>query len=261
MSNTDNDSLLKKWNKELPIKKWLFMSDDYIVFINKQNNEIDWKIEDKVTDGLTEEENKRFNEMLALEEEIAIKNVNINKEKINNTFYELLGSGLVRIFEHEYDTAEKALRKAENYIIDRNYEITRLWRLQATLVTAAIFASLGFILIALHKNDDIVKTAGYSLCGALGVLLSTFMNLDKMNSTVETGRGNIYFESSVRVCIGVLMSFIGILAIKFDIVLSFLNKIKTGNIEILYAILIAPSQHFIPNLFAKFDNSGEKNDK
>ncbi|MDR0606029.1 MAG: hypothetical protein LBG80_17205 [Bacteroidales bacterium] len=257
MDNTDKDALLKRW-QDLPIKKHLFITENYIVFMNT-DNEIDWKIDYKEEVSYNEIE---FNRLVNMSEQIATQNINISNEKINKRFHQILGSGIAKLCEYDYTNAEKSFEQAQSYIVEKNYEITRIWKLQSTSLSALIIGSIAFILNNRYSgDDDNIKLFIYSLFGSLGVFLSTFINLKNICYNIETGRCNIYFESFVRVIAGIIISFIGLLAIKHNLILSPINEINAKNIEILFAILLAPSQNLIPSLFYKFDKLEKKNDQ
>jgi hypothetical protein len=253
----DRDSLLKKWH-DLPVKKPLFISENYIVFINNEN-EIDWKMdykEEPVYDKM------EFNRLVNTSEEISIQNINILNEKINKRFYQILGSGIAKLCEFDFVNAENSFRKAQAYIIEKNYEITRMWKLISTTIFSLFVGAGAFFLNCKYSgHNETIQLLIYSLFGSFGVLLSIFINLKNICYNIETGFKYIFLESIIRVIFGIVISFIGLLAIKYNLILSPLNQIATKNIEILFAIMIAPSQNLIPSLFYKIDNMEMKNDK
>jgi hypothetical protein len=255
----DKDELLKKW-KDLPIKRHYFVTKDYIVFLN-ENNEMDWKIDYENTEN-TNYNQSEFNRLINISEEITTQNVNITDEKINKRFFQILGSGLAKLCEFDYLNAEKSFEQAKIYITEMNYETTRMWKLQATVICSMVIALVGFLFLSNYSgNNFILKMFIFSLFGSIGVLLSTFINLKNIRFNIETGMKNIYFESFSRIIIGIVISFIGLLAIKCNLILSTLNDIKIENIEVLYSVLLAPSQTLIPSLFHRFEKMEEKNDK
>jgi hypothetical protein len=253
----DRDSLLKKWHN-LPIKKHLFISENYIVFINNEN-EIDWKMDYKEEPVYDKTE---FNRLINISEEISIQNINITNEKINKRFYQILGSGIAKLCEFDFINAENSFKQAQVYIIEKNYETTRMWRLLSTTIFSLIVGVGAFILNSKYSgNNETIQLLVYALFGSLGVLLSIFINLKNICYNIETGFKYICLESIIRVIVGIVISFIGLMAIKYNLILSPLNQIATKNTEILFAIMIAPSQNLIPSLFYKVDNPEIKNDK
>jgi hypothetical protein len=255
----DNDQLLAKW-KDLPIKKHIRISETYIIFIN-EDDEFDWKVDGELN-TLQGYDNLKFNKLYNRLSEIELLDININEPQIKRRFKELIANALVNIFECDYANAEIGIEKALAFINKKNYEITRIWTLLSTTITSLILFSIGLLFLLNYNGNEIIKTLIYSMCGSIGVLIITFINLNKTDILIESGCLNICIESSIRVFVGVFISFIGLLLIKFKLILPQISESKINDWELVVAVLLAPCEKLVPKVFGKFEQTilEEKND-
>ena len=138
----------------LPINYLIVASDDYIVFLDYEND-IDWKTSDEfdAKELTPEEKNKYFavkNEIDSAET-IAINHID---DKVVIAFKRQLGEALVRVFEGEYENASNMVKLAQDYILKRNIEQSRYMFLMSCGSTTLI-AILVSVLFWLFRDSII----------------------------------------------------------------------------------------------------------
>lgn len=246
----DKDPLLKKWKEEegLPIKEIIRLSENYAIWINF-NNELDWKFSDLPKENYDE---KQLNEILNNLAYTNTYSTYINNEKIKKTFFILLGEAYVPLFCNDYENARKGCKRAEEYILKKNNDITRTWSLFTIICSMPVFILLSALLICLSENQ-IIKLFGYSLFGVIGVFIASFYNLNKSYLTVENGKTKIILETLIRILLGCCVSFVTLILIQLGFLLPQIKSNDSSLLYIAFSILISTSEKIFPSVLEKVE--------
>src|SRR5690554_136892 len=131
MISEDKREYEKTW-PGLPIKYLVLATEDYIVFIDNEND-LDWKTSDNFDNKKFENDNEsKYNKIaneIANIESIPCDNL---EEKIVLNFKRQIGEALIRNFERDFDNAGKMLELAKQYIIARSSEKSRFLYLKSS---------------------------------------------------------------------------------------------------------------------------------
>ncbi len=244
----------------LPIKYLIVASDDYIVFLDNEND-IDWKTSDEfdARELTVEDKNKFFavkNEIDSAET-IAVNHID---DKVVIAFKRQLGEALVRLFEGEYENASNMVKRAQDYILRRNIEQSRYMFLMSCGFTTLI-AILVFIIFWLFQESIILiigNSVFYivlaSLCGSIGALLSVILRTGKTTLDYNASKKLHIIEGASRIVAGMISGLIVAVSIKTGIILPIFAKIESTNIAMLLGGLVAgASERFAPSIISKLD--------
>lgn len=256
-------------NSELDVEDWKKLKildlhrtvDDKLIVFTNDKKEFDWIFNH-------DENNQKRNESLEHEcityiTAIKTKDLNIHSWKIQKEFRELLSDALSNIYYCDYDNAKLGISKADEFISSRNREAIRTWSLVSTFLSTI---TILFICINMLINIDvdihpISQLLIYSGFGSIGVFLASFMNLNKKNLQVFVGMIGVIIESIIHVFVGSGLAFFGLLLVKNNIILSFLDKLPFEHHEILISILFSCCESLFPRFIVKFENTtGEEID-
>ncbi|HHT02763.1 MAG TPA: hypothetical protein GX005_00400 [Bacteroidales bacterium] len=254
----------------LPINYLIVASDDYIVFLDHEND-IDWKTSDEfdARELTSEDKNKYFavkNEIDSAET-IAINHID---DKVVIAFKRQLGEALVRVFEGEYENASNMVKLAQDYILKRNIEQSRYMFLMSCGSTTliAILVSVLFWLFRGSIISIIGNTVFYvalaSLCGSIGALLSVILRTGKTTLDYNASKKLHIIEGVSRIIAGIISGLIVAVSIKTGIILPIFTKIESTNIAMLLGGLVAgASERFAPSIISKLDgvNNSKSNKK
>ncbi len=104
----------------------------------------------------------------------------------------------------------------------------------------------------------------YSFAGAIGSFISVTGRIEKINMNASAGIFIHCVDSCVRVVIGVLESFLVILAIQSQLLFGNFRTLSSSNLNYIYvviAILCGESERLVPNIIETLENKISKNQK
>jgi hypothetical protein len=206
----------KNWPEVTTLRHLITSTDDYIVFIDT-DIDIDWitKESGDSEDILSARHNEIMNEAALLE----ATPCDGLPENVRMQFKRLIGEGLVRNFENDYDSASKMLQSARSYIVARGEETSRLWYLSASFIATLPFIGCGSIVWVCR--DGFAKLFGgmalsitmAAVMGATGALLSVIARTGALKFDCSSGSRLHYLEGASRICAGALSGVVVGLAI------------------------------------------------
>lgn len=250
------EELPEKW-KHLSVKRIHRMTDNgYIVFTNSTNGDFDWEYNDDIVENSEKFNFEQHDFILSRMTQIKAKELNVVNDEIITEFRELLSNVIANLYCCDYKNAEISLSEAEAFILKHHAETTRVWNIVTTSIVSLFFIVLGLFLLwfdIIPKDKEIFRVGMYSLFGGIGVIISTFMNLNKRYMFIESGRGRIGIESFIHSIVGVFLAFIGLLLIKNNLIMTILNDLPFSHSEILIAIIFASCEGFFPSFISNFD--------
>lgn len=251
-----------KWG-ELELKYLVIDSQEYIVFIDKEN-QLDWITSDEY-DANGHADLSKHNSIL---HQVAVLECKPNgdlSEKIILDFKRLLGEALSSSFSGEYDTAEKILVDAAQFIKDRGEEQSRQWYLSsAGLCTLAILVAG---VIAWLLRDYLTPLVGKTFfissiamtAGALGALLSIIMRMGEEKLDIHAGKTIHELESIYRIFAGMLSAFLVVLAVSSEAIFPGLSKVNNPNIFLIFIGFVGGmSERLAPSISSKIVGKSEE---
>lgn len=252
------DELPERW-KHLSVKRIHRMTDEgYIVFTNHTNDDFDWEYDDNTVESDENFNREQHDFILSRMTRIKAKELNVANNEIIREFRELLSNVIANLYCCDYKNADVSLSEAESFILKHHAETTRVWNMVTTSIVSFIFVVTGFCLLwfeMIPNEKEIFKVGMYALFGGIGVIITTFMNLNKRYMLIESGRFRIGIESFIHSIVGILLAFLGLLLIKNNLVMTTLNDLPFPHSEILIAIIFASCEGFFPSFISNFDKS------
>lgn len=250
--------------QDIKYRHLVLQTNDFIVFIDCEID-IDWKTTDDYDNRKKEEyDAQRYHEVMNHAAEVeCIANNHLEESKRIN-FKRMIGEAICRNFEFDYENAEKMLNKAENYISERNEEVSRKWYLKSCLCTTFLFCLFGSCFWLFREN--LASIIGWALlmllltsvAGALGALLSVILRMGTSNLDAAAGRCLHYLEGSSKIFCGAISAVLVGLAMNAEIILPIFSKIGKTNAAMIFAGLIAgASERWAPSIISAV--GGEKN--
>ena len=250
------EELPEKW-KYLSVKRIHRMTDEgYIVFTNGTNDEFDWVYDDNSVESSANFNREMHDFILSRMTQVTAKELNVASNKIIIEFRELLSNVIANLYCCDYKNADVSLTVAESFILKHHAETTRVWNIVTTSIVSLIFVVAGFILLwfeIIPKDKEIFRVGMYAMFGGIGVIISTFMNLNKRYMLIESGRFRIGLESFIHSIVGIFLAFIGLLLIKNKLVMTILNDLPFSHSEVLISIIFASCEGFFPSFISNFD--------
>src|SRR5690348_16299873 len=162
----------------LPIKYLVVAADDYIVFIDHEND-IDWQTKDSLEHQDIDKHNAIINKAVFLESIPC----NHFEEKTIINYKRMIGEAYCRCFENDYQNADAMLQYAKQFIQARSAESSRLWYLTASGATTLFFTILG-VLIWIFRKTVIAVVGKFAVvlfmsivAGSQGAFLSVVMRI------------------------------------------------------------------------------------
>lgn len=264
-TNEIND-IEEKW-KGLPIKYLVFSNDNYIVFIDYQND-IDWKANDEFElerDGLPKEDKAKFHNVINNAASIESIPCDDLEDKVIVNFKRQVGEALVRNFHFDFVNATKMLALSREYIVDRNADKSRYLYLKASGVTT-LFFSFWLVVFWLCRNL-LIQEIGMdafilSLClfaGSLGAFLSIVLRVGNTNLDYHASKKLHFMEGGTKVVAGSISAFLIALCIKSGILLPIFTKVESTHLAMFIGAMIGgASERLAPSIIKKIEGSKDK---
>ncbi|WP_345971813.1 hypothetical protein [Sulfurimonas diazotrophicus] len=252
-----------KWG-ELEVKYLVLDSQEYIVFIDNQN-QLDWITSDEY-DAKGHADLSKHNSVL---HRIAVLECRPNdhlSEKVILDFKRLLGEALSSSLSDDYETADKIIIDAAHFIQNRGEELSRQWYLSTAGYSTLIILLIG--IVAWLFRDYLITMVGktFFICslsmvaGALGALLSIIMRMGEAKLDVHAGKTIHELESRYRIIAGMLSAFLITLGISSETIFPALATVHNPNIFIIFISFVAGmSERLAPSISSKLieKNEGE----
>jgi hypothetical protein len=248
------------------VKHLILRSNEYIVFLD-HDLDIDWATKDSHDekigrDGNREKVNAILNSV-ATAESIPTDKLT---DKIRLNYKRQLGEAIARAFDGDFDSGERMIQVAEEFVKNRNIEQSRyLYLISGGILTLSI-ALLASVCWVFRENACRIfgMTGFYVLlatqCGALGAFLSIILRMGKANLDFNASKELHYLEATSRLFAGMISGFLIALTIKAGILLPVLSNLDSLHTAMLLGGLVAgSSERLAPSIIKKID--GSKNNK
>jgi hypothetical protein len=234
-------------------------TDGFVVFLDDKLD-LDWQTSDEYDlkgpkDAV--KHNKVLNRAAALE---STPNEH-HRYSVRLNFKRMVGEGVARSLDHDYDSAETVLKQALAYINDRNIEHARYWQLSTGCVLGLIMTIIGIVVWSLRSAliQSWGETGFYlvlaAFAGALGAALSMIFRMGKTYPTSEAPKDLHRLEAVSRIFAGCLSGVLVAGAVRIGLVLPVADQQGHLHATMLLAAMVSgASERLAPSLIGKLEN-------
>lgn len=240
-----------------------YSSDRYVVWLDSEN-EFDWETTDKYDTDSKNDINTYISKIGLLQHQPIARCLSKKQYK---EFNYMLAEAVVLVLENEFCEADKHILAAEQYLNNRNCEITRKWQLEFCFIILFVilliagFAKQNYLVISnfLGISTEVIDTLGYSVLGTIGATLSIIQKSGKKCYDCESGRFLNFLEILSRMFASVISGFVVIYLYNLDLI--FANFHSEENAQyclILICIIAGFSERLVPSIISNFENKEYK---
>jgi hypothetical protein len=233
-------------------------TDGFVVFLDDKLD-LDWQTTDDYDlkgpkDAV--KNNKILNRAAALE---ATPNEH-HPYGIRLNFKRMVGEGVARSLDHDYESAETVLKQAYAYINDRNIEHARYWQLSTGCVLGLIMTATALVTWSIRST--LIRSWGETgfylvlaaFAGALGAVLSMIFRMGKTYPTSEAPKDLHRLEASSRIFAGCLSGILVAAAVRIGLVLPVADQQGHLHATMLLAAMVSgASERLAPSLIGKLE--------
>jgi len=246
-----------KW-PDVEVSHLIISTDDYIVCLDK-DLDVDWKTSDKYDEEGHEDDvqfHNILNNVALLESSPQHHLNNVNKK----SFRRMLGESVARALANDYKNAESILEKAQNFLVNRSREKSRMWYLttSATFTLVMIAVAVAFFLYVIKFKLDsgisIYDLVFSFVGGTVGAFTSITLRLGQSNVEADAGACLHVLESISRTATGGIGGILSGILIKLGVIMPAFNSPELLSLT-LFAVGIAAgaSERFIPSFISKIE--------
>lgn len=238
----------------------IYEDDEFIVSLDN-NLSVDWQTSDKY-DETGPKDRQRHNNILNHAADLECTPNDHLRNNVRLNFKRMIGEGVARSLDHDYDSADAMLEKARAYITDRNVESARYWQLCTVCVLLPIFA-LSSVALWTYRNF-LIQAWGdipYFLIlaaavGPLGAVLSMIFRMGRNFSTSEAPCRLHILEACSRVFAGCFSGFLIAGSVKLGLILPVFRDVgQTHLAMILAAMASGASERWAPSLISQLEGN------
>jgi hypothetical protein len=248
-----------KWDYIKPnITTLIASTEDYFVIIDKEIM-IDWETSDDfdTKNSIYKDKiNELKNRIFALE----CEPIEYHDDIVKYNYISMLGEALSRVFDLDFDSAHIMIDKANEFIKNRNIELSRIWTLETSFFIIPIVCVSIIIMGALAFYNLVDITAFTSeiimctLIGGLSAIISLVLRLGTLQYYYFTARRAHTYECIAKTIIGFMSGSLIYIMIKAGIILPFINDLSSAHT--LYFIFIAfiagATERLIPSIISTY---------
>jgi hypothetical protein len=247
-----------KW-PDLDLHYLVFEADDFIVYLDS-DLDVEWQTSEDF-DKSGPNDPTKHNQTLNLAASLECVPNDHHRRNVRLNFKRMVGEGVARSLDHDYDSANKILEQARLYIADRNVETARLWQLSTGCILGVLSFIGGYTLWSFRHS--LVYAWGDApffllLAGAAGCTGAVFSMIFRMGHnfpTSEAPRQLHILEAASRVLAGFMSGVLTAGAIRVGLLLPILGEAGKMQIGMLVAAMCSgASERLVPSLIAKLEN-------
>lgn len=250
--------------------RWPHMDIHYLVYEGDHfmvclDNDlfVDWATDDDYPDF---RDPKKFNQIISRAAAIECTPNKQHCEEVREAFKRMVGEGIARALDHDYESAALVLDRALAYITDRNVEDARYYQLLTACVLGVFLFIAGAIFWLLREPAIrhltelayfVFMSAG---AGGLGAVLSMIFRLGNSFPTCEAPIKLHVLEATGRVLAGSLCGLIVSGAVIMGLILANFADLNHLHATLLAAAMASgTSERWAPSLITQL--SGDSNPK
>jgi hypothetical protein len=255
-----SESTKAKW-PNADVEYLILDNGNFIVFIDS-DIDVDWETT-PAYDEKGPKDARKHNDILNRAAAIECIPNDHQRESIRMNFKRMIGEGVARSLDHDYDNATQILDQAEKYITERNIETARIWQLTSSTVTALAFAFIGLVpfwsfrfFFLQHWGETALFSCLSACAGAVGANLSFIFRIGKTRITSEASKRLHILESICRILGGAICGLIVSFLIQLGILVPIFKNVNNTHLAMVTAGFIAgASERWVPSLIAKIEGS------
>lgn len=243
-----------------------YRSGKYAIFIDK-GNDLDWETDDSIDDLMVSNEiSNALSKIEHLQHQPCIRYFTYKQKE---DVYCLLGEGLAYAIEGFYKSSDESLNKAEQYIDDRKYEITRKWQLLYSLVILVAFIIIFLFLIKYFVNIcnyfGLLETETYKLLfcfwGVVGAVFSIIQNTGNTFYDCQSGRLLNFLQIFSKIMAGMISSVFVVHMYEVGLIFSSMGKNNESACLTILCMVSGFSERLVPSLINKLCENETKEEK
>ena len=256
---------LTKWAAKQPDIEYLVIAaDDFIVYVDR-DIDVEWETADDIPDEDDHTDKSAFKDILNRVAALEATPCDEIPRRMKVQFKRLVGEGVARALDGDFDGAKSILKSAGEYIKARSQETSRFWYLSASslmslpfIVFGATFWLLrGPLIAGLGNGAFWVIVSGCA--GALGASLSVIGRTGKLHFDSSAGRRLHYLEASSRIWAGAISGVLVGLAVHAQLFLTAITRNGyMPEIMILAALASGASERFATSIIADLSGSATR---
>jgi hypothetical protein len=235
-------------------------TDTFIVFLDT-DLDVDWQTTSKY-DEAGPKDPSRHHEILNQAATLECVPNDHHSRSVRLNFKRMVGEGVARSLDHDYDCAEKILEQARSYIADRNVETARLWQLSTGCVLGVAIGIAGLVLWTLRTRsaqawgDTVYFLLLSAVAGSLGAVLSMIFRMGRNFPNSEAPKSLHILEATSRVFAGCLSGLLVAGSVKMGLILSMFGDAQHLHLTMLVSAMASgASERWAPSLIGKIGAS------
>ena len=242
-----------------------YSKEKYIVWLDGEN-EVDWETTDTYdTIDIDRAKLNSYMSMIGFLQHHPM--VSCMSKYMRKEFNHMLADTVVLILEGEFDKAEEQICKINNYLTNRNCEITRKWQLlYCFLIIFCVFviSILGRyfmqnIVELLVVKEETMGMIGFSMLGTVGATFSIVLKSGKQYYNCESGKLLNFLEILSRMIASIVSGFVAAYLYKMGIIFGNFNTEQNATYGfILICIIAGFSERLIPSIISSFEKAESK---
>jgi hypothetical protein len=252
-----------EWS-QLEVHYLILQTEGFIVFLDPALD-VDWKTTPEY-DAAAPKDLSQRNEILNRAASLECVPNDHHKKNVRLNFKRMLGEGVARSLDSDYDSANGILDQAQAYIGDRNVETARVWQL-STGCGLGIVVAFGAVLLWMCRVPLIGawgESAYFLLlaaaAGCLGAVLSMIFRMGDSFPTSEAPKTLHMLEAASRVFAGSISGILIAGSVEIGLILPVFER--TGELHgamLVAAMASGASERWAPSLIARLEGSSKKN--
>jgi len=258
----DSAPAVSKW-PQLDVHYLILETDDFIVCLDS-DLDVDWATSpkyDQIGPKDLGEHDEILNSVATLE---CIPNDH-HKRSIRLNFKRMVGEGVARSLDHDYDGAKRILEQARAYVADRNVETARYWQLSTACALGLIVGLFGIGLWALRTyltrawSESAYFLVMAGVAGSLGAVLSMIFRIGRSFPTSEAPKTLHILEAASRVFAGCLSGLLIAASVEIGLILPVFKEVGQSHLAMLIAGMVSgASERWAPSLIARLEGSSNE---
>jgi hypothetical protein len=243
------------------VRHLILSTAKFIVFLDN-DLDVDWASSSAYDENERSDDKRERGEILIRAAAVECIPNDHQKENIRLNFKRMVGEGVARALEHEYDIGRKIVEQARQYIEARNVEKARYWQLCTACVLGVMLGLCGlalwwfraFPIRAWGEPAYFLFMAG--VAGSIGAVLSMIFRMGHTFPTSEAPRALHILEAASRVLAGYFSGLLAAGSVQVGLILS----VASGNGQMHATMLVVAfasgaSERFAPSIIARLETS------
>jgi hypothetical protein len=247
-----------KWPK-CEVHYLILAGDDFIVFLDR-DLDVDWSTTQEWEDRNSGP--SRRGEILNRVASVECIPNDHQRANVRLNFKRMVGEGVARVLDGEYESADEILDEARRYIDARNVEKARYWQLCTACAIGVVVMLCALLLWRLREGvlqswgEPVYFLVLAGTAGCIGAVLSMIFRMGKSSPTSESPRSLHLLEAGSRVLAGCFSALLTSGAVQVGLILSVLSgRDQMHAMMLVVGFASGASERLAPSIIARIENS------